>query len=270
MSLRLILCSVAFLPLFSILPISSVHAQARDILIKEVVDQPAPPKKNCPCPPSKKKTDAWDLNLSLGFNLTQGNVSSRLMTAGFDAAREKDKNIYKFLLSAAEGEQESETTQRFLRANTSYDRLISDRVYTGVGASILTDKIADVDYRGVLNTGFGYFFFKSDTLKFSVESGPAYVFERQGDINDNYFAVRFADDFSWKFSETASLFKKAEILLNTERGDDYLIIAKAGIQATLTSMISLVLSVEDRFDNSPAENRKRNDVIITSSLKFNF
>lgn len=247
-------------------------AQTKAIMEKEVISIPgAPTAPACECPPKEKKNpENWDLGVSLGFNLSQGNADTRLMSAGVNARKEKDKNIYKLVFSAAEGEQNGEVSQRFARGDASYDRLLTDRAYTGVGGTFLTDDIADVDYRLILNSSLGYFLAKSDDLTFSVETGPAYVFEKQGGTDDNYFAVRFGNDFTWKFSESGSIFQRSALLVNTERADDYLIIAKAGIEAALNSMLSLVFAVEDRFDNSPAAGAKKNDVLITSSLKLSF
>jgi putative salt-induced outer membrane protein YdiY len=270
-----ILLAAVTYAVISIIP-HTVSAQAKDELIDSITDDspliPPPPRARlCSCPgdPPPEKKD-YELGISFGFNLTQGNISTRLLTGGLDAALEKDKNIYKFSLFAAEGEQEREITQRYARTNLSYDRLLTKKFYIGAGTSFLADDIADVDYRSISNIGAGYFFLKEDDIKLSFETGPAYVFEKQGSVKDNYAAVRIANNFTWKFTETGSFFQRAEFIVNTENAEDFLIIARAGIQAALNSMLSLVFSVEDRFDNSPAEDTKRNDVIITSSLKVNF
>ncbi len=273
MNFTLIYSSILLL-FSSIIFIGNAFAQAKDELLGSITDSSPiipPPEEKCDCEEDKKKEPKdYDLSLNFGFNLTQGNISTRLLTGGVDASREKNKNIYKFTLFAAEGEQDDETTQRFIRTNLSYDRLLSDRFYIGAGTSLLSDDIADVDYRSITNIGAGYFLLKEEIVRLSVETGPAYVFEKLGSRKDNFAAVRVANDFMWKFSETGSLFQKAEFIVNTENADDFLIIARAGVQAALNSMLSLVFAVEDRFDNSPAEDTKKNDVIITSALKVSF
>lgn len=273
MKIKFLLATVAALAFCSTSQV--VQAQAKDELLGTIsntdplIPPPAAPKCNCPGDEPAEKRD-WDLSVSFGFNMTQGNISTNLLTAGVDARKEFGKNVFKFTFNGAEGEQESETTQRFVRSGLSYERLLSEKFYIGAGTSILADEIADVDYRSINNISAGYYFLKSDDLKFSMETGPAYIFEKLGGKKDDYAAVRIADDFMWKFSETASLFQKAEFIVNTEYADEFLVIARAGVQASLTSMLSLVLAIEDRFDNAPAVGRKKNDVIITSSLKVSF
>lgn len=222
------------------------------------------------CEPSKKDPTAWDLSSSLGFNMTKGNADTRLLTAAFDATQEKDNNVYTFNLAGGDATQNGERTQRFFRGKAAYDRLLSDRSYLSVSGSFLADDIADLDYRTVLSPAAGYYFLKSEETKLSAETGPAYVFQKQGGIDDNYLAWRVADNFSWKFSPTAKLFQYADYLLNTDDTKQSIIVAKAGVEASLTSSLALVLAVEDRFNNLPAAGRKKNDVLVTSALKVSF
>ena len=45
--------------------------------------------------------------------------------------------------------------------------------------------------------------------------------------------------------------------------------AEIGIEAPLSSMVNLVLSVRDYYINQPAEGRERNDVYTITGLKVN-
>lgn len=221
------------------------------------------------CTQKKKEPGAWDLSTALGFNLTSGNIDSRLLTASFNAEREKDSDIYKFNITGADGEQEKQKTQRFIRSTARYNRLISERAYFGAGGSFLKDDIANVDYRAVLSPGVGYFLVKSEDVELSVEGGPAYVWQKLG-IKDDFLAARAANDFSWKLSETAKVFQTAEYLLNTDKTEEYIIVGTAGLEASLTSSLALVTSIQDRFNSVPAPGRQKNDVLITTALKVSF
>lgn len=227
----------------------------------------APPPS---CEPPKKDPTEWDISAQAGFNLTRGNISSQLLTAGLDAIKEKDNNVYTFNLAGGEGEQENVDTQRFIRGKAGYDRLLSERLYAGVSLNFLADDIADVDYRTVGSPALGYYLLKSEETKLGLEAGPAYVFEKLGGVKNDFLAARVANNFSWKFSQTAKIFQYAEYLLNTEDTDQSIVIGKAGLEASLTSSLALVLAIEDRFNSAPAEGRKKNDVLITSGLKVSF
>ncbi len=221
------------------------------------------------CTPKVKEPGAWDLSAAVGFNLASGNINSNLLTAGFAAAREKDEDLYNFTLNGAQGEQEGETTQKFIRSTASYNKLLSDRFYAGAGASFISDDIAGVDYRGVLNPGIGYFVVKEEDVSLSFEAGPAYVWQKLG-VKTDFLAARAANEFKWKLSETAKVFQTAEYLLNTDQTEEYIVIGTVGIEATLTSALALVTSVQDRYNSVPAPGRESNDVIVTSALKVSF
>jgi putative salt-induced outer membrane protein YdiY len=217
--------------------------------------------------PVKKAPGEWDLSAAFGFNLTSGNADTLLLTASGRAAREIEKDSYVLEFNGAEGEQNSVQTQRYIRGDAGYKRLLYERLYLGSSIAYIADDIADVDYRLFLSPGIGYFLLKDEEFSLNVETGPTYIFEKQGDAKENFLAARFADRFEWKFSPTGKIFQAAEILLNTDNTEDLLVNAEAGIEAALNSTLSLVFAVRDRYDNSPAVGRERNDVIITSALK---
>lgn len=233
--------------------------------VKRADAAPPPPE----CTPKVKEPGAWDLSAALGFNLASGNINSNLLTAGFAADREKDEDLYNFTLNGAQGEQEGDRTQRYVRSTGSYNRLLSERFYAGAGASFIADEIAGVDYRAVLNPGVGYYVVKNEDVSLSFETGPAYVWQKLGE-KTNFLAARAANEFKWKLSETAKVFQTSEFLLNTDKTEEYIAIGTVGIEATLTSALALVTSLQDRYNSEPAPDRESNDVIITSALKVSF
>src|SRR5690606_35263206 len=105
---------------------------------------------------------------------------------------------------------ESETTQNDVNAKAEYKRLLSERFFAGLGTTFLYDDIADVDYRVNLNPSLGYFLIREENIRFNIEGGPTYVFEKVGGVKDDYLAPRVAERFEWSFSETGKLFQTAE------------------------------------------------------------
>ncbi|MFO0416589.1 MAG: DUF481 domain-containing protein [Pseudomonadota bacterium] len=57
--------------------------------------------------------------------------------------------------------------------------------------------------------------------------------------------------------------------MSLEDSGDYIVNAEIGVEAALTSMINLVVSVRDYYINQPAEGRKSNDVYTITGLKVN-
>ena len=233
-----------------------------------------PPCPECECA-EEEETEDWDLSLAVGFNLTEGNSNTTLLNGLASASREWDDHILSFDLQAADGsneDQETEengtTTQRYLRGNADYKYLYSKRAYIGANLAMIFDEVADVDYRYIPSLTAGYFLIKDKEVKFNVEAGPSYVFEKVGGEKRDYAAPRVAERFEWKITKTSKIFEEVEVLFSLDDGDDTLVTAEAGVEAAISSYLSLVFSVRDIYDNVPAEGRERNDLIIISALKF--
>ena len=224
--------------------------------------------------------EAWKRSIALGFNLTDGNSETTLLTFDFKARREKGKNIWNIELRESYGETatlleegglgDDQTTVDETTGIIEYKRLIDDRWYFGAYVAGERDDIADIEYRAIPGVTLGYFLVKNDDLQLSVDIGPSYVFEEVGGITNEYFAPRIGERLDWKISETASVYQTLSVLFDTEDSDNYLINAEAGIVAALSSSINLILSVKDTYDNVPAEGFEENDVVLTSALGVTF
>ncbi len=137
----------------------------------------------------------------------------------------------------------------------------------GVGdAQLFHDNIADVDYRLTLSPGIGRYLVDNDTVRLSIEAGPAYVWEEVADVTDNYFAVRCAERLDWTISETAKFWEQCEYLLDSDETDHYFITAEAGIEAAVSSRVNLRLVVKDKYDSEPAADADENDISVVTAL----
>lgn len=228
---------------------------------------------NDPCAP-KKVIGSWDTSGSFGFNLTRGNSDTKLINLGLKAHKESDKNIYDFMSAYNFGDDENATTEELgsttrndFRANGRYDRLLTDRWFTGVGSFFLYDEVADLDYRVTVDPGAGYYFVKNPDVNFRLEAGPSYVFEQQGGIENNYLAPRIGDRLEWILSCTSKLYQSASVLLDVNDSENYLILAELGVEAALSTNLALVFTVRETYDNVPAEDREKGDLQVITALK---
>ena len=234
-----------------------------------------PPCPECPACDEEEKKDGWDISAALGFNLTRGNSDTLLLTGNVTAQREKDSNILRFEIDGAHGEDKDRddpvtgnTTQKEIRADAEYKRLLTERFYVGATAAAIYDDIADVDYRYIVGLPVGYFLIKEEDMRLNAEVGPAYVFEKVAGVTNDYFSPRVAERFEWDISETSKFYQSVEVLFSVDDSDDTLVNSEAGIEAAINSKLSLVLSVKDEYDNLPAEGRERNDLTVNTALKI--
>ncbi|MCB0320002.1 MAG: DUF481 domain-containing protein [Bdellovibrionales bacterium] len=229
--------------------------------------------EDCNCDPKEKDPSVWDKSVSLGFNLTEGNSDTSSLNANTKASRDFESNVWLLELDGNYGKSDGgvanvpkKKTKEDITANVDYQRLLSERFYLGFGTKYLYDDIANVDYRYTLKPAVGYYFIKSDDMKFSMDVGPAYIFEKVGGVTDDFLAPRVSDRFEWKLSETAKFFQTAEYLYDISDSDNYKVVGEAGIEAALNSWLSLVVSAKDKYDNIPAAGKERNDFSLISGL----
>lgn len=226
-----------------------------------------------PCAP-KKTLNSWDTSALIGFNLSRGNADTTLLTSGLKAAFDDGSNLFDISTEYGYGQDDArndpltgDTSRNDFRFAAKYDRLIRERLYSGLGMRYLYDEIADVDYRLNIDPSLGFFLLRDNSFKFRVEAGPSYVFEKLGGEEDDYLAPRLADRFEWAISCTSKFFQQAEILFDASDSDNYLVNAELGIEAAINSALALVVTVRETYDNVPAAGRKKDDLGVITSLK---
>lgn len=120
-----------------------------------------------------------------------------------------------------------------------------------------------------MSPSIGAYVLRDDATKLSLEVGPSYVWQKLGDVTENYLAPRIADRFDWRISPTAKIFQWTEYLISADDSSNYIINAEVGVEAALTTLINLVVLVRDNYVNEPAEGRVPNDVATITGLKVN-
>jgi len=230
-----------------------VHGQEAEA---SAVETNAPPK--------------WDASASLGFSLTSGNSDTLLITAGAVGKRELENAKLELGIGGSYGENDNVRNVQTLRGWGQYDHNISDRTYWYGRLEGLHDGISDIEYRFTASPGVGYYFLKKEKTKLSGEFGPAFIYERKGNVNSGYFALRFAERFEHEFNERVRLFQEVEYLPQIDDFGDYLINFALGVESDLSQKMSLGVTLFDNYVSQPAPGRENNDVRLIASVKYKF
>ncbi len=224
-------------------------------------------------------TNHWDATLGAGLTLTRGNSDTLLTTLTFKAMRKATNN--EVLLGAAgsygtattrrgEQDEETRTTAANFQAYGQFNYLFTERFYSGGRVDYVHDAIADLKYRVTVSPLAGYYAVKNPRTKLAFELGPSGVFERQGEVDNQYAALRFGDRFEHKFTPKAKLWQAFDVIPQIDRFSNYLLIAELGIEAAITEKVLLRGVLQDTYDNEPAIGRKHNDVKLITSIVYKF
>jgi putative salt-induced outer membrane protein YdiY len=250
-------------------------ASAQD-LTQNLKQLSAPPTKAAAAPvcgePAKDPAE-WDKSINFGLNYNDGNSKTTNIYAGGLVARDYENNAWRFQAdynygAAADSADAKKTENKNnFRALADYRRVLQDDWFAGAGTSFAHDAIADLQYRVVVSPSAGRYLIRDEHTKFSLEAGPSYVFEKLGEVNEDFAAARIADRLEWEISPTSKFFQFIEYLISFEDSSQYLFNAEVGIESALNSYLSLVISVRDYYINQPAEGRVPNDVLTITALK---
>ena len=216
--------------------------------------------------------DGIKTKVVLGATLTDGNSETLQANGGILAdgripdTAEVHAGIEGNYSENTDDDDNSETTVQNGKVFANVKGDIANGWY-GVGdAQYFHDRIADVDYRFTLSPGIGRYLIDNDTVRLSIEAGPAYVWEEVDDETDNYWAARAAERLDWAISETSKFWEQCEYLQNCEDGDRYFINAEAGIEAAVSARVNLRLVVSDKYNSEPAASAEKNDLSVVTAL----
>jgi putative salt-induced outer membrane protein len=232
----------------------------------------------------------WQTSAGLGFTYSSGNTENLLVTANIETQRKWERNEITLGITGGYGETEVEVTDPvtgetdeetqkntdYIRGFGQYNRLFTERLYGYFRADALHDDIANVVYRVTLSPGVGYYFIKEERMTLSGEVGPGYVFERLHDEengtydNEDYATLRLSERFEYKISDRARFWQFAEYLPAFEDFSNYTLNAEAGVEADLTTKLSLRLVAQDTYRSEPAPGRKQNDFKLLAGLNYKF
>lgn len=212
----------------------------------------------------------WVTTAALGLSLAKGNSDSLQASLAYDTAFRSSSN--EFFLNAAYsyGQVDGTTASDALAASIRYNRLLTDRFYVGGGVGYLRDDIAQVSYRLTPNALLGYYLIKNDRMTLAVEGGPAYVFEDVAGIEDNYFALRAAQRFTWNIGPRLTFNQSLVADADPNDFDNTLYTLSAYLDADITSNLSWRLAGTYVYDNQPGAGLEKEDLTLTSGIAVQF
>jgi putative salt-induced outer membrane protein YdiY len=213
----------------------------------------------------------WENEVALGGSLTRGNTDSYTLQAKITSTRETALDKLRFRLTADLQEIDTRRATERVKGEAKYDRNITEKFYWYTRGSGEHDQILGIDYRAQVGPGLGYYLFKTETVKLSLETGPGYQAEKLKAASlSNTIQGRGAENFEWKITNNLKFFQSAEFLSDLLEVNDFTVALDAGFESSLTKQLSLRLTAEDRYNAEPAQGKKKNDIGLITSVAWKF
>ncbi len=217
-----------------------------------------------------RKIDLWSTSVTVGLSVSSGNIESSLIYADIQTRRQWGAYEALLGLGGTYGESESVTTSDYQFGYLQLNRALTDRFYFGVKGYGIRDAVADLDYRFSLGPVWGVYLIKTDTTTLKVEAGPAYTWEKQGGLRDDYVSVLVSERFEHQFTERLRLWQALEWRPAIDDFNDYTLNAEIGIEARMTEHLSLKTFLRNIHDSTPAPGFKKDDLAWITALTYSF
>ncbi|MDA7914617.1 DUF481 domain-containing protein, partial [Akkermansiaceae bacterium] len=215
-----------------------------------------------------KKDPLWEITGAASIGLAQGNTNSNNYGLQALATYKKDQNEGHLGADFFYSENNGTATTNSLRIFSQYNHLIGNQWFIGTFSSFLNNEIADLDYRFDTGVTLGYYFFKNDKTKLSLETGPGYTWENQDKLRSDYFSLRLAQNFEHKFNKELKIWQSTILTPKASDLGDTLFIAEAGIQILLTEDWSLRTALRYQYDSTPAGSQDKSDILLLTGLSY--
>ncbi len=240
--------------------------QASHVPAPQPANEAAAAAAKAPVPPKPK----WETSAGVGVSVTDGNSETLLFTANVSTLRKFAHGEFLAGIDGGYGENNSVQNVGFVKGFGQYNYLFADPWYGFVRAEALHDSIADIKYRVPISAGIGYYFIKNERTTLSAEAGPGYVFQKIGNVEDDFATIRFAEKFTHKLSDRARVWQSFEYQPQIDDWANYFLTGEIGVEADLTKQMALRVVFQDWYVSEPAPGRKANDMRVVAGVNYKF
>lgn len=217
-----------------------------------------------------KSGDDWRWGLELGLSSSKGNSDTLRYEGTLGVDKETQSDYYRLQTGWRYGESVDVKDAENGTMEALYQHRLSERVYDGVELNVYHDQMASLNYRARSSIALGRHFVRTDRVVLSAEAGPGYVIEKKREEKEGFIAGRVAQRLEVLITPTLQVWQTVEYIPNLGDSAVFFINGEAGLETALWANLSLLFTVEDRYDSQPAEDKKRNDWTTATSLKVRF
>lgn len=219
--------------------------------------------------------DLWAGSVDLGLSLTSGNSSNLNFALGGNAVRQTKRDKISLYVASVYSRSEvagvTATTANAVRGGGRYELFLNDRLNVFGFGDLEHDVFQQLDLRMVLGGGLGYYVVKSKRTQFQVFGG--------GNLNKEYFTdglrrttgeILAGQDLSAKLSDRFSLAERFVVFPNLSERGEYRLAFDVSALTTLKKWLGWHITFSDRFLSDPPAGSVRNDILLTTGLRFTF
>ena len=222
----------------------------------------------------------WDARYDLAFAATDATTNTLNFVTGFEVERRKrptrflTTGSYRFATIDDPNDDPSgqTTTENELIGALRGEYDITPRIYAFSAASAEYDEIESLSIRFTPKAGPGYRIFDTETRKWSVDVGGAWVLEEFFGGDDNsYASIAFGTEGSFTLPwKTTLTFRGSYLPAVDDWAKNYLLRGEAALMFPMTDWLAFRTGVVNTYTSQPAEDTDNNSLTGTAGLSLVF
>ncbi len=218
--------------------------------------------------------DFWSAYFDTGLSFTQGNSETRTFTTAAKAQRKTQGDKITAYATSILAENSTagitEKTANAIRGGSRYELNVSDRLFTFGFIDLEFDEFQNLDLRNVLGGGLGWHVRKTERTSFDVFGGGSYNQEFfSDDITRRSAEVVVGEEFEAKLNDRLTFSQRLAFYPNMSETGEYRVQFDTALVTQLYRWIGWQISLSDRFLSNPIPGIRKNDLLLTTGLRFN-
>jgi hypothetical protein len=216
--------------------------------------------------------ESWGGNISFGM-LSVKSTSDRFnYNLSSSVSKRKANSVLGLKFNLMAGENEGVKNIDRGRLSGKYDIFYTQLNFISYNAKVEYDNFKNLKLRSIVGVDIGRLLMKDKGNKLTGRVGLLYSKEHLRGNRDNKKEgiFKLGEDFSYKLWGGWTLKQDFDIYFSLDDLDDYRLDLEINLQKALTSRISLIFKLDDRYDNLPSPNIGKNDFYFTTSIRYAF
>ena len=212
----------------------------------------------------------WISQINLGATLAKGNTDSIMITSEIKTEKKDIDDDYLLRFSYAYGEENRKASTDETLALATWKHTFKGENFYSIRFDGRRDTFADIRYRASLTGSYGYNVIKTELKMLSLDLGLGVTVEEKDQVSDVYPHALFAEHFEQKLSNDTKVYQNFSFFPRLNTIHDFRIVFEAGLETALTETISFRVSLVDKYENTPAEDKEPNDLKVVTGLTYKF
>jgi putative salt-induced outer membrane protein len=213
----------------------------------------------------------WERKAEMSFVSTGGNTDTQTLGLGASVVFRPPKWTTEARTAFVHSEADDVDTAKSWVVDFREARALTDRLEAFGRYGYLMDRFAGIDDRNTIDGGLGYKLLVGPVHTLRVDGGLGYTHESRVTGESQSFAlVNVGSAYKWQISQTADITDSAIITQSLQDHDAWRFTNAFAVSAAMTRVLSLKLSHDIKFNNSPVPGFEKTDRVTSAAVVAKF